>query len=219
MSSRCDYFPSPARTWNRLQRACTYNTDNNTNNYNIVYNPLTRKTITREQSNYEKQLFHKGNILQYKANSVGLTKKQKYAQFAKGNGPNRTKSFASQNQTYTNPNTTHMSRVNYEVFKVGNFIVGKPNNVSGPFQYNVPNPDGCNDNSVKSGGNLICGTQMNPCTGEIIKENKSTSLVCNMSYCSDVPGSKTELCWDSRINTFNPRQNYTMSNSGNKFPP
>ena len=111
-----------------------------------------------------------------------------------------------------------MSRVNYETFKVDNFLVGKPNNISGPFQYNVPNPDGCDDDSVKSGGNLVCGTQTNPCTGEIIKENTNTSVICNMSYCSDVPGSPTELCWDNRINTFNPRQKYTMNNSGNKFP-
>ena len=210
------YLPDPTRVWSRVQNACTYNTNNN--NYNNIYNALTGNQTTFQQANYEKQLFNKGNILQYKSNSAGLTKQQKYAQLAKGGGPNRTKSYASQSQTHTNPNTTNMSRVKYETFKVDNLIVGKPNNISGPFKYNVQNPDGCYDNSVKSGGNLVCGTQTNPCTGEIIKENTSKSVVCNMSYCSDVPGSPTELCWDNRINTFYPRQKYTMNNSGNKFP-
>ena len=76
------YLPDPTRVWSRVQNACTYNTNNN--NYNNIYNALSGEQTTFQQSTYEKQLFNKGNILQYKANSAGLTKQQKYAQLAKG---------------------------------------------------------------------------------------------------------------------------------------
>ena len=47
----------------------------------------------------------KAEIFQYKGNSAQLTKKQKLAQMVKGNGPNGKKVWATQSETYTNPNT------------------------------------------------------------------------------------------------------------------
>lgn len=216
MSNSHRYNPRPPRAWSRVQNPCTF-TDASNNVYQSVYIPLTNQTVTLAQANYEDKLIQKGNILQYKGNSSQLTKKQKYSQLAKGFGPNRTKVFATQSETYTNPNTTGLLRVNSSILPFPNNLVGKPNNISGPFQYAVPNPNGCTGFSVQDGGNLVCGTFANPCTGEIIKRGATSSVICNPASASDVPGSAT-LCWDTKVQTWFPRQRYVMTNSGNKWP-
>jgi len=65
-------------------------------------------------------------------------------------------------------------------------------------------------------GNLVCGTQENVCTGEIIKQ--PTDIICHPTSDSDVPGSLMELCWNDGNPTWYPRQRYVMSNSANKWP-
>jgi len=65
-------------------------------------------------------------------------------------------------------------------------------------------------------GNLVCGTQENVCTGEIIKQ--PTDIICHPTSDSDVPGSIMELCWNDGNPTWYPRQRYVMSNSANKWP-
>jgi hypothetical protein len=218
MSNSYNYNPVPARVWSRVQNPCTYIDGSNNFNYSPVYIPITNQTVSLAQANYEEKLFYKGNVLQYKGNSSRLTKKQKYTQLAKGFGPNRTKVFATQSQTYTNPNTTGLLRVNYTTYPYPNQIVGAPNNPSGPFQYNVPNPFDCSNNSIQDGGALVCGTYANPCTGEIIQTGAVSATICNPSYCSDVPGTPVELCWNPNIQTWFPRQRYFMNNSGTKWP-
>ena len=218
MSNSYNYNPVPPRVWSRVQNPCTYIDDSNNSNYSPVYIPITNQTVSLAQANYEEKLFYKGNVLQYKGNSSRLTKKQKYTQLAKGFGPNRTKVFATQSQTYTNPNTTGLLRVNYTTYPYPNQIVGAPNNPSGPFQYNVPNPFDCSNNYIQDGGNLVCGTYANPCTGEIIQSSITSSTICNPSYCSDVPGTPVELCWNPNIQSWFPRQRYFMNNSGTKWP-
>ncbi len=216
MSNSYNYNPRPPRVWSRVQNQCTY-ADASNNVYQSVYIPLTKQTVTLAQANYEDKLLQKGNILQYKGNSSQLTKKQKYSQLAKGFGPNRTKVFATQSETYTNPNTTGLLRVNSSILPFPNDLVGQPNNISGPFQYAVPNPDGCTGLSIQDGGNLVCGTYANPCTGEIIQTGATSSVICNPASASNVPGSAT-LCWDTQVQTWFPRQRYVMTNSGNKWP-
>lgn len=216
MSSGYNYDPKPPRAWSRVQNSCTYFEEGNP--YDQIYMPLTGQSVSQAQANYEEKLYYKGNILQYKGNSSSLTKKQRYSQLAKGFGPNRTKVFATQTQTYTNPNTNGLLRINYSTFPFPNQLVGKPNNISGPFQYDVQSPFDCSNNSVQDGGNLVCGTYANPCTGEIIQTNPSSATICNPSYCSDVPGRPIELCWNNKLQTFFPRQRYFMNNSGNKWP-
>jgi hypothetical protein len=202
--------------WSRVQNQCTY-ADASNNVYQSVYIPLTKQTVTLAQANYEDKLLQKGNILQYKGNSSQLTKKQKYSQLAKGFGPNRTKVFATQSETYTNPNTTGLLRVNSTTLPFPNDLVGQPNNISGPFQYAVPNPNGCTGLSIQDGGNLVCGTYANPCTGEILQTGAKSSVICNPASASNVPGSAT-LCWDTKVQTWFPRQRYFMNNSGTKWP-
>lgn len=214
--SNYNYNPNPPRVWSRVQNQCTYVEPGST--YSESYIPLSGQTVSQAQANYEEKLYYKGNILQYKGNSASLTKKQKYSQLARCAGPNRTKVFATQSQTYTNPNTNGLLWTNYVTFPFPNQLVGQPNNISGPFQYNVPSPFGCPTTSVKSGGNLVCGTYANQCTNEIIKRAPTSAVICNPSSCSDVPGRPIELCWNDTIQTFYPRQRYIMNNSANKWP-
>ena len=213
------YNPVPPRVWSRVQNQCTY-TDASGNfdiNYNQVYIPLTKQTVTQAQANYEDKMIYKGNVLQYKGNSSRLTKSQKYTQLAKGFGPNRTKVFATQSQTYTNPNTTGLRRINTQTYPYPNGVVGEPNNPSGPFQYNVPNPNGCSGVSIQDGGTLVCGTFANPCTGEIIKQGATSSIIYNPASASDVPGSSV-LFWDTQVQTWFPKPRYVMNNSTDKWP-
>jgi hypothetical protein len=213
------YNPIPPRVWSRVQNPCTYTdaSGNSDINYNQVYIPLTKQTVSQAQANYEDKMIYKGNVLQYKGNSSRLTKSQKYTQLAKGFGPNRTKVFATQSQTYTNPNTTGLQRVNYSTIPFPTGVVGAPNNISGPYQYNVPNPNDCSNNSIQDGGTLVCGTFANPCTGEIIKQGTTSSIIYNPASASDVPGS-SDLFWDTQVQTWFPKPRYVMNNSTDKWP-
>jgi hypothetical protein len=65
-------------------------------------------------------------------------------------------------------------------------------------------------------GNLVCGTQENVCTGQVIKQ--PTIINCHPTSDSDVPGPLMELCWNDGNPTWYPRQRYIMTNSGNKWP-
>jgi hypothetical protein len=147
------------------------------------------------------QMLAKGNVLQYKKNSSNLTKKQRYAQIAKGQWTNRTKSFATQSQKYTNPNISSLQRVNY---------------VNVPQTNNIPNPFGCNTTFIQDGGKLIGNTYVDPCTQEVVL--KTYGKPCNLTTSSDVPGKPQILCWDDGGPTWYPRQRYTMSTSGTKWP-
>jgi hypothetical protein len=211
-----EYLPIPARVWSRVQNPCVYNLL--PSNSNTAYIPLTNQTVSLARANYQEKLLYKGNILQHKKNSFPMSKKQKYTQIAKGLGPNRKKVYATQSQTYTNPNTTGLLRVNSIEIPFPNEIVGAPNNISGPYQYNVPNPFDCPSNSLQDGGNLVCGTYTNPCTGEIIESSVTSADIYTPSYCSDVPGAPIELYWNKKVQSWFPRQRYTMNNSGDKWP-
>jgi hypothetical protein len=207
------YLPLPPRVWSRVQSACTFLNPND--NYNT-----SGYGLTLAQAEYKKKLLYKGNILQYKGNSAQLTKKQRYTQLSKGYGPSRTKVFATQSETYSNPNTTGLLRVGGITIPYPNYIVGQPNNPSGPYQPDVPNPDKCNnDGSLLDGGTLICGTFVNPCSNEIVSIlRKKGDLICNSSSASDVPGRPIALCWDPGMQSWFPKQRYVMNNSTDKWP-
>uniref|UniRef100_A0A6C0KRX2 Uncharacterized protein n=1 Tax=viral metagenome TaxID=1070528 RepID=A0A6C0KRX2_9ZZZZ len=70
--------------------------------------------------------------------------------------------------------------------------------------------------AIQDGGNLICSVQENICSG-FIKSSLSQQL-CNPTSDSDVPGRIQDLCWNDGTPTWYPRQRYTMTNSGNKWP-
>lgn len=203
------YNPYPTRVWSRVQNPCTFTVNSS---YNSVFLPLTGKTGTQLEANYEAKLISKGNILQYKKNSSNLTKKQKYTQICKGMWTNRTKSFATQTQTYTNPNTSNFMRVNYVNVPTNGNITYIP----GPYNFYIPAPNGCNTDTIKDGGSLLCNTIVNPCTDEVI--DTTVVLKCYPTTSSDVPGPVQDLCWDPKLDTWYPRQNLTMNNSTDKWP-
>ena len=209
------YNPIPTRVWSRVQHHCTFT--NPDANYKEIYIPITGQTVSQFQANYESLMINKGNVLQYKGNSARFTKSQKYAQLAKMSGPNRTKVFATQSQTYTNPNTTGLSRVGSVTYPVQNELVGKPNNISGPFAYGIPNPNGCNGSDIQDGGTLICGSYEYPCSNIIYKTPSNIATICNPASASNVPG-KEYLCWNTKVQTWFPKSRYYMNNSTNKFP-
>jgi hypothetical protein len=202
------YNPYPARVWSRVQNPCTYTVNSS---YNLVYVPLTKKTVPLVEANYQDKLISKGNILQYKKNSSSLTKKQRYTQICKGMWTNRTKSYATQTQTYTNPNTSNLLRVNYN-----NVPSQGTSYINGPYKYNIPYPNGCISDTIKDGGALLCNTVANPCTDQVIQT--STILKCYPTTCSDVPGQIQDLCWDPKLDTWYPRQRYIMPTSGTGWP-
>ena len=210
-----NYNPTPPRVWSRVQNPCTYTVPDS--NYSEAFIPLTNQIVTQSEANNELKMIYKGNVLQYKGNSARLTKSQKYSQLARCAGPNRTKVFATQTQTYTNPNTTGLLRVGYETYSYPNQIVGAPNNISGPFAYNIPNPNDCSGSSVQDGGTLVCGTYANPCSNQIYKQGISTATICNESAASNVPGSEI-LCWNKKVQTWFPKTRYFMNNSTDKWP-
>jgi len=210
-SGNVSYNPIPPRVWSRVQDRCTFETSASN-----VFVPLLNKIVTPLEANYYNKQIEKGNILQYKKNSSNLTKKQKYSQISKGLWTNRTKTYATQSDTYTNPNTTSLKRVNYTEIPFPNTLVGQPNNISGPYQYNTPDPFGCKTTLLKDGGSLVCNTYVNPCTNQVFE--KTYIQQCNPTSESDVPGKIQLLCWNSKLNTWYPRQRYIMTNSGTKWP-
>ena len=207
------YNPVPPRVWSRVQDKCTYLNDDNNNNE--VYIPLLKKTITRAQAVEELKMINKGNVLQYKNNSSRLTKAERYSQICKGKWTNRTVSFATQSETYSNPNTRSLKRVNY-IEIPPNTVPSLPNNPSGPFQFGGINPYLCISPNIKDGGQLVCNAIVNPCTGTLIR--KTNPKLCFPTSASDVPGKPMVLCWSNRSQTWFPRNRTTMSNSGTKWP-
>lgn len=214
--SNYNYNPIPPRVWSRVQHPCTF-TDGNLSNQDGVFFPLTGQIVPQVQADIENKLIYKGNILQYKGNSARFTKQQIYSQLAKCNGPSRTKVFATQSEKYTNPNKSSLQRVGFQTYSYPNQIVGAPNNISGPFQYNVANPNNCSSTDVQVGGILVCGIYANPCTGEIYNRLDANANVCNASSASNVPGSSI-LCWNKKLQPWFPRSRYIMNNSANKWP-
>jgi len=93
-----NYNPIPPREWSRFENPCAYSNVDVPNNAAGAYKLAVLK---------------KGNVLQYKKNSANITKMQRYSQNAKGAWVNRTTTWATQSQIYTNPNTNSLRRANY----------------------------------------------------------------------------------------------------------
>ena len=187
-TNTCNYIPLPPSAWSRVQNRCVY--DSGDYFFDDLRNAYLRK----------------GNILQYKKNSSDLTKNQRYAQIAKGLWTNRTRSWATQSETYTNPNMNSLKRVDYSTPNINN--INSNNNL-----FNCPNAA-----IFKDGGTLICGITENPCTGEIISSSVTPARKFFPSSASDVPGPILPLFWDEKIPTWYPRQRYVMNNSTDKWP-
>ena len=117
------YIPIPPREWSRVQNACTYYNDPPSNYVTI---PLINKTVPFSSVYRVLALINKGNVLQFKKNSSQLNKQQIYSKIAKGQWTNRTTTWATQSDRYTNPNTNHLKRVGGEWIDENGQIVTKP---------------------------------------------------------------------------------------------
>ena len=195
------YNPNPPRAWSRVQNNCTYITSNK--NSTSAYIPSLKKNVPLGDVAYEISMINKGNVLQYKCNSANITKSQKYSLIAKG-AWTRKKAWATQTQSYTNPNTNSFQRVNYP-----NTINIDPNTIE-------QLPQLCNGHSIPDGGNLNGRLIVNQCTGKVIQRFKSVN--CFPTSSSDVPGKIINLCYNDNMQTWYPKTRYYMSNSSNKFP-
>jgi hypothetical protein len=212
------------------------NTDEPPSTINV---PLIGITVPYQLGFYYTAQINKGNILQYKKNSSNLTKQQRYSQIAKGMWTNRNTTWATQSDRYTNPNTQSLKRIGSippTCPTIENIDYGiLPNTPTIPSNLNpaippppptpgnptnaipsVPNPTPVPPVIIPDFGNLLCNTMENVCTGETFTQP------ANMNYHpttdSDVPGPIEELYWNERIQTWYPRQRYTMNNSTDKWP-
>lgn len=214
--SSITYLPTTPRVWSRVQNAITMGTpDTNTNAQTYV--PILDKSVSYQESDYYDKLLYKGNILQHKKNSFQLSQNQQYSRIANGFSSYRTRSFATQTQTYCNPNTLSLLRVNSTQVPY-NDLVGSPNNPSGPFQYGDQVINDCSNNFIEIGGNLVCGIYADKCSGEILKVSKNPVDQWTPNYCSDVPGPFTLLYWNPKFQSYFPSQTRQMNTSLDKFP-
>jgi len=223
--------PNPPREWSRVQNRCVYDTNTNTNFF------LQKKLLADMQ--------YKGNILQYKKNSSNYTKNQIYSLIGQGKWLLRNKTYATQSETYTNPNTNYLRRIN------GQFIdlntgqnVPQPNcknpqpiifpvlpnviPVVSPPPLPPPKPSQpqtfpittniviISTDIIEDNGVLICSQQENPCTGEIKTTFQGDH--CYSTTFSDVPRGKINtLCYQTEP-LYYPKTRLTMNNSTDKWP-
>lgn len=203
-----NYNPNPTYIGHRVENRCQYDIEYLNN---LVYFPSLKINVPISDAPQINQMLAKGNILQYKKNSSNLTKNQKYSQIAKGNWINRTKTYATQSQTYTNPNTNYLKKVNV------------PTNITLSGLYtNLPitctdNPESLNPSStvINDGGTLLCNSVEIPCIG--YSYTNPTNL-CQPSTSSNIPLPLTYLCYNTGSSTYYPRQRRTMNTSLSKWP-
>jgi len=106
-----NYNPVPTRVWNRFTRRCDI--------VSTILQNVDPASVNLAQASVLDS-YKKGNILQYKGNSGKLTKKQLYAQIAKGNTTNV---WGTQTDAATQPNTKSFQRINYSYINLNNNII------------------------------------------------------------------------------------------------
>jgi hypothetical protein len=120
-----NYLISTTNPWYRRQSGCTDVTNyiaNNLKPNDTIYVPILKKYVLISKLDDVFKMYKKGNTLQYDYihHTNKLTKNQTYALIAKGKGGGK-KGYATQSDTYTDPNNNHLKRVNYDVI---NFETG-----------------------------------------------------------------------------------------------
>lgn len=205
-----NYNPIPTHKGSRVENRCVYDYTFDTTNQ--VFVPQLNIFVPYSSINIVNDMLKKGNILQYKKNSSNLTKKQRYSKIANGKWTNRTTTWATQNQKYTNPNNNFLKRVNIQTNIT---LTGYPTNLQETCVDNtsILTPD---TTIIPDGGVLVCNTMENSCTGESI--TYPSKSLCHPTTSSDVPGPLTYLCYNTGFPTYYPKQRYTMNNSTNKWP-
>lgn len=212
------YEPIPPRVWSRVESPCPYEDQVTYPTVIDVYFGL-KPPPSPLQAQWALQQYHKGNVLQYKKNNANMSKQQKYAQIAKGIWKTRNTTWSSQkvnaSNVTTDPNTNLLKRVNYrKVYLASGLPAPSDASLTCPLNY-ATTP--YNQIVIANGGNLVCGTLENPCTGEIM-EKPIQYVTCNPSSNSDVPGPVVPLCWNDGFAPWYPKTRHVMGSTGNKFP-
>ena len=97
------FNPDPPRVWTRFDGRCIRCNERPCDN-----NTRTCLECTQHPSNYDLDMRRKAETLQYKKNNAQLSKKQKWAQMVRGNGPGAKTAWATQTVDYTNPNIRNL---------------------------------------------------------------------------------------------------------------
>jgi hypothetical protein len=184
------YNPRPTRLWSRVETSCDFNANTTPSQLNDI------------------KMANKGNILQYKKNSAHLTRREQYAQLARGGGPYRTSTWATQTDAYSDPNIRKLKRVNIVRNINGDGTTTTETITCGPTITPV----------YADGGSLIFNVVEDPCTGNTITCPEQN--YCNPTSASDVPGPIMYLCYKTGNNypTYYPRVRRIMTSSGTKWP-
>ena len=114
-----NYVISITRPWYRTQTICTDPSiymNSNLNANGSVYIPILKKYVPISELKSAFDMYKKANVLQYDYthNTNKLTKNQIYALICKGKWTT-TKTYATQSDTFTDPNNNYLKRVNYDV--------------------------------------------------------------------------------------------------------
>jgi len=119
-----NYLPNPPRLWERTHATCEIIYQNIDEN-GMVFMPFFNKMVPASKVGGLLRMLYKGNILQYPSpsTSTGFTKKMNYARICKGFGKHRKKSWATQTDTYTSPNTSYLQRT--QSFIISNNVNGE----------------------------------------------------------------------------------------------
>ena len=107
-SNGCQWNPGLAEQstlWTRVDNTCIDISNIPIYNNNNVYETLSEK--------------RKAVIFQYKNNSAGFSKKQNYSRLARGLGKQGKQTYATQSESYTNPNNKNLSLNNFTLLCPG----------------------------------------------------------------------------------------------------
>lgn len=114
-----NYLIATKPPWSRRTTVCTdLNSYGNKflNSKDTIYIPTLKKHVYVFELKNTFDMYKKANVLQYHHlhHTNKLTKNQTYALIVKGKA-NGKKGYATQTETYTDPNNNHLKRVNYDV--------------------------------------------------------------------------------------------------------
>jgi hypothetical protein len=114
-----NYLIATKPPWSRRTTVCTDPTSESSkflDGKETIYIPTLKKSFYVFELKNTFDMYKKANVLQYhnRHHTNKLTKNQTYALIAKGKWISR-KTYATQTETYTDPNNNHLKRVNYDV--------------------------------------------------------------------------------------------------------
>lgn len=133
------FVPNPPRLWSRYIPKCV-NCASDQGYANCAAGGFQGQSY----STYELDQRRKVEILKYKANSANTTKAQQYSQAARNMWTRRSRTWATQTESYTNPNVQNLPEVKIpinNVFTAVSLVCRNPNNPCNPTSdSDVPGP-------------------------------------------------------------------------------